>query len=245
MNDEPRDRPNDAYLWDGTGVPDPDVVGLEKTLGVLRHRGRLPDLSDRAGISAAPRPSRGWWLAAAAGLLIVAGGAWLAIVLRSASWSVNSIAGAPAIGERAVVTRATLKQGEWLVTDNRSRARIAVGTIGNVDVEPNTRLQMIAAGREHRMALDRGTIHARIWAPPKLFFVNTQAAVAVDLGCAYTLHVDEHGQPGCCASPAAGSASSARDAIPTFPKAQSARCAATSDRERPATRTRPRGTARR
>ena len=43
------------------------------------------------------------------------------------------------------------------------------------------------------MALDRGTIHARIWAPPKLFFVDTQAAVAVDLGCAYTLQVDEKG----------------------------------------------------
>jgi ferric-dicitrate binding protein FerR (iron transport regulator) len=194
MNDDRRDQPHDdAYLWDGTGVPDRDVVGLEKTLAVLRHRGTLPELPDRPAAPATPSSSRFRWLAAAAALLILAGGAWLVVMLRTTTWSVNSVAGTPEIGERAVLTQSALKQGEWLVTDNRSRARIAVGGIGNVDVEPNTRLQMVAAGREHRMALDRGTIHARIWAPPKLFFVYTQAAVAVDLGCAYTLQIDEKG----------------------------------------------------
>ena len=85
------------------------------------------------------------------------------------------------------------ERGEWLETDSASRARIAVGGIGNVEVEPNTRLQLVANGREHHMALDRGTIHARIWAPPKLFFVATEAATAIDLGCAYTLQVDARG----------------------------------------------------
>jgi hypothetical protein len=191
MSDHTPERPDDEYLWDGTGVPDPDVVGLEKTLGVLRHRGRLPELPDRAA-EPVRRGVPGRWLAAAA-LILVAGAAWFVTALRSPTWSVNSLAGTPAIGDQAVVTAARLKRGEWLVTDNRSRARIAVGGIGNVDVEPNTRLQVVATGREHRMALDRGTIHARIWAPPKLFFVDTQAAVAVDLGCAYTLQVDEQG----------------------------------------------------
>ena len=193
MSGDTPDRRDDAYLWDGTGVPDPDVVGLEKTLGVLRHRGRLPELPYRAPEPVRHLAIRGRWLAAAAALMLIAGAAWFVAALRNPTWSVNTVAGTPAIGERAIVTEATLKRGEWLVTDNRSRARIAVGGIGNVDVDPNTRLQVIATGREHRMALDRGTIHARIWAPPKLFFVDTQAAVAVDLGCAYTLQVDERG----------------------------------------------------
>ena len=34
---------------------------------------------------------------------------------------------------------------------------------------------------------------ARIWAPPRLFFVDTPSAVAADLGCAYTLEVDDAG----------------------------------------------------
>lgn len=43
------------------------------------------------------------------------------------------------------------------------------------------------------MALDRGSIRAIITAPPRLFVVETPAAVAVDLGCAYKLDVDEAG----------------------------------------------------
>jgi hypothetical protein len=41
--------------------------------------------------------------------------------------------------------------------------------------------------------LERGTIHATIWAPPGEFVVDTPSAVAVDLGCVYTLHVDDSG----------------------------------------------------
>jgi hypothetical protein len=44
-----------------------------------------------------------------------------------------------------------------------------------------------------RIALDRGTIHTFIWAPPGQFVVDTPSAVAVDLGCAYTLRVDDAG----------------------------------------------------
>jgi ferric-dicitrate binding protein FerR (iron transport regulator) len=46
---------------------------------------------------------------------------------------------------------------------------------------------------EHRLALARGEMHALVSAPPRLFFVDTPAATAVDLGCAYTLTVDESG----------------------------------------------------
>jgi hypothetical protein len=47
---------------------------------------------------------------------------------------------------------------------------------------------------EHRLALDRGRMRAQITAPPRLFFVETPSAVAVDMGCAYTLHVDDAGR---------------------------------------------------
>jgi hypothetical protein len=105
--------------------------------------------------------------------------------------------GAPLSGARGGVSAgktARLGVGEWLVTDGVSRARIAVGQIGRVDVEPNTRMQLVEArGREHRMSLARGTIHARIWAPPRFFYVNTPSAEAIDLGCEYTLQVDDAG----------------------------------------------------
>jgi hypothetical protein len=84
--------------------------------------------------------------------------------------------------------------GGSLETDGASRARVRVGLIGFVDVEPNSRLRLLAAElADHRLALERGRIRARIWAPPKLFYVQTPSALAVDLGCIYTLEVDDSG----------------------------------------------------
>jgi hypothetical protein len=189
-----RDPIDDSYLWDRSGPADPDVVRLERALGVLRHTGRQPELPAHV-VPASRVRMRTWLAAAAAAIVLLIAGAWLALTFSSSSWGVSTVTGLPSVDGRTVSRSARLGRGEWLVTDAASRARIAVGRIGSVDVEPNTRVQLVVSGgREHRMALDQGTIHARIWAPPKFFYVNTQAAVAVDLGCAYTLHVDANGQ---------------------------------------------------
>jgi hypothetical protein len=195
---------DDDYLWDRSGEPDPEVVRLEALLAPLGHRGSAPALPPRRRMSG-PRVMK--WivpaLSLAAALLLVAGGAWFVSGMGRSGWSVQSIAGAPVVdgaplsagrGGAAAGETARLGVGEWLVTDAASRARIAVGQIGRVDVEPNTRMQLVEArGREHRMSLTRGTIHARIWAPPRFFYVNTPSAVAIDLGCEYTLQVDDAG----------------------------------------------------
>jgi hypothetical protein len=44
-----------------------------------------------------------------------------------------------------------------------------------------------------RLDLPRGTIHAVITAPPRVFYVDTPSALAIDLGCEYTLAVHEGG----------------------------------------------------
>ena len=69
-----------------------------------------------------------------------------------------------------------------------------VADIGTVTVEPGSRLRLLSTrAGHHRMELARGTMHATIWAPPNQFFVETPSTLAVDLGCAYTLTVDEDG----------------------------------------------------
>jgi hypothetical protein len=82
-----------------------------------------------------------------------------------------------------------------LETDSSSRAQIDVATIGNVDVEENSRVRLLQTrADEHRLELVRGKMSARIWAPPRLFFVDTPSAVAADYGCAYKLEVDDEGR---------------------------------------------------
>src|SRR5205085_314049 len=122
-------------------------------------------------------------------------GGWFYLRPNAPSWEVARLAGAPQIGRERIGERGQLAVGEWLETDNNSRAQISVARIGEVEVEPQTRIRLVETRpTEHRIELARGTMHARIWAPPRLFFVDTPSAVAADLGCAYTLEVDDAGR---------------------------------------------------
>jgi hypothetical protein len=142
---------------------------------------------------------RGWvpWLviplAAAAVLALVLLGRRRALQPDGA-WQVTRLAGLPLVGTTPLATTGALKVGQWLVTDDSSRAAIRVGDIGHVEVKPDSRIRLVRAQRDdHRLALDRGEIYAQVDAPPRLFFVETPAGTAVDLGCAYTLAVDSGG----------------------------------------------------
>jgi hypothetical protein len=132
---------------------------------------------------------------AVACLLLVGLAGWVYVRSTRPAWEVERLAGSPLIDAGRFGETGRLGVGKWLETDNQSRAQIEVANIGQVEVEPNTRVRLVETGiTEHRMELARGTLHARIWAPPRLFFVNTPSAVAADLGCAYTLEVDDAGR---------------------------------------------------
>ncbi len=146
-----------------------------------------------------PRLSFNWRRLTTAGafacLALFALGGWLYYRSTRPSWEVERLAGAPSIDASGFGETGRLGVGKWLETDDTSRAQIDVANIGQVEVEPNTRVRIVETGlTEHRMELARGTLHARIWAPPRLFFVDTPSAVAADLGCAYTLEVDDAGR---------------------------------------------------
>src|SRR5262249_20532858 len=87
-----------------------------------------------------------------------------------------------------------LQVGEAVETDADTTATLAAAGVGRLELEPMSRLRLLQSrsGRQ-QVALDRGTIHATIWAAPGQFVVDTPSAVAVDLGCMYTLQVDESG----------------------------------------------------
>jgi FecR protein len=177
---------DDRYLWDRSGPPDPEIERLERLLGRFRQNRPTPRAPRRS-------PKALLFLALAALLALGVGAVWIA-ARPGAAWGVDRLAGAPLVGSERIGETGRLAVGEWLETDSASRAKLQVGRIGQVEIEPNSRLRLVAARfRDHRLALERGTIEARIWAPPRLFFVETPSALAVDLGCVYTLTVDESG----------------------------------------------------
>jgi len=182
----------DEYLWNRNGRPDPDVAELERLLGSFRSETPEPawPRAPRKSLSASVP------LLAAAAVLVLACAAtlWRGPARASGSWSVVRLAGSPVAGRAPIGDAARLPIGEWLETDASSRAALAVSTIGQLEIDPGTRLRLTET-REgaHRLTMARGVVHALIWAPPGQFVIDTPSSRAVDLGCAYTLEVRPDG----------------------------------------------------
>jgi FecR protein len=205
---------SDDYLWDGSGEPDPEVQRLERLLSTFRSSRPAPELpappselrTPEAAIPGQPRPIPpaiprlkkrylAWiGIAAAAAITLAVVANRLGLRRDQGAWEVVALEGAPKVGSDSVRQTGRLEVGEWLETDASSRAKINVGDIGEAEIEPNSRVRLLQArADEHRLGLVRGTMHALIYAPRRLFFVDTPSAVAVDLGCTYTLQVDDTG----------------------------------------------------
>lgn len=163
----------------------------------LNSRSRKPVFQPRA---LRPSLALSWFrVSAFAAMLLVAvviGVIWSSREIHVAprpSWDVEKLAGTVRV-DGHIRDVGGLAVGETLETDGTSRVKISVGEIGEVDVESNSRIKLVQANAtEHRLSLERGEMSARISAPPRLFFVDTPAGEAIDLGCAYTLQVDDSG----------------------------------------------------
>jgi FecR-like protein len=209
---EPQANGND-YLWDGSGEPDPEIQKLEALLGELRHDRPAPLFPEIA-------PGRRWrffpWrmrffpalAATAAAVLAISAVIFLThgtlltrgtkpLPIDVAGWNVSRQTGAPRIGSttiRANERPSRFGVGQVLETDDQSRASLQAEGVGQIEIEPNSRVRLLTMGQGlKRIALDRGKIHAFIWSPPGEFVVDTPSAMTVDLGCAYTLQVDDSG----------------------------------------------------
>jgi anti-sigma factor RsiW len=117
--------------------------------------------------------------------LLVLGIAVSRYIQAGPSWEVVNMDGTSA---------GRLRAGEALETDATSQARVNIADIGHLTIDPNTRIRLLVTRPdEHRIALDRGRVEAVTVAPPRLFIVETPAATAIDLGCAYMLEVEDDG----------------------------------------------------
>jgi FecR protein len=187
---------NEDYLWRREGEPDPEVQRLEQCLEAFRYH---PSAFTgwRANSQAQP-PVRllksprtiAPWAATAAAILIAltwyagsrySGGNQHA---RESGWIVSW----------SNSTSHALTRGQTIETGEHLAAHLSSPTVGEIEVDPSSRLRLLQAKQgEHRLELERGAIHAFIWAPPRHFLVNTPSATTVDLGCQYSLKVAPDG----------------------------------------------------
>ena len=189
----------DDYLWDRSG-DDPEVERLEGLLGGLAHDAPLAPLAPR-------RRSRRLAIGLAVGGALTA--AAVIALLVSGRDPAPAVAGCggggpgfrfAVLGDDArcggeAARGGVLPVGAWLETATGSEASVRIADIGDVTLLGGSRLRAVATGPDqHRLELARGTLRARVTAPPRLFVVDTPHAAAVDLGCAYELEVDDTGR---------------------------------------------------
>jgi hypothetical protein len=217
----PSEGPADnRYLWDGSGTPDPEIQRLEQALRPLRGPAEPPQLMlparPRRWLARAAVASAVSALAAAAAVVMVVqsrGGesgtraaitttttpaadpvAGSAVPDTRPSWPLEVVAGSARVGGRAVTGQARLHVGEVLELASDGKARLQVPSLGTVDVEAFSRVELVAASdQQQRVRLHQGALDVSIYAPPGKFFVETPAGTAIDLGCAYAVNVDSSG----------------------------------------------------
>ncbi|MDQ3474220.1 MAG: zf-HC2 domain-containing protein [Acidobacteriota bacterium] len=172
-------------------IPAPDSLWNDLEARLDDQLGsRARDKSKGFGTGWQPR----FAIAAALILAVGLGAYWFYERESRPSWEVARLDGSPTIGSASITDKSRLAIGQWLETDSVSRAKIQVASIGEVAIDPNSRVKLVQTRpTEHRLELARGRLSAYIWAPPRLFFVDTPSGVAADLGCAYTLEVDDDG----------------------------------------------------
>jgi hypothetical protein len=176
----------DDYLWDRSGPPDPEIERLERALACLRYRHRADLFMARRGTAGKP-----WALAAAAVVVAAA----LGLALRSpmpplTAWQVDSVHGRASMGNRQAAVAMSLRSGQTVRTGNDTEMTLRADDFGTMLIGPDSELR---AATDRRVELERGLLHAYIWAPPRQFVVDTPSARAVDLGCQYTITVDSSG----------------------------------------------------
>ncbi len=213
---------DDDYIWDPAATPDPDVQRLEQMLGRLRTTAPPPQIAlnvvrrtsnaERRTPNAGrrtPNAERRTYvgvrflapgLAAAAAIVLMVGLTWKNAPASAdapagqASWGVSVLVGTPRIGSVVLAGDGRIAVGQTLTTGEGSRAKMEVSDIGQVTIDERTRVRLVETREgHHRLALERGTLHAAIAAPPGQFVVSTPSATATDLGCVYSLHVEDDG----------------------------------------------------
>lgn len=180
------------YLFDRSGHDD-EIADLEAKLGAYAHREPLRETS--------LRKRKPIMIAVAFGALAVAAALVLLLVRKPDDPCARATTGMPFATTQGTTrcgghaaSAGTLPVGTWLETTDGAVASMQIASIGSLTLHGNTRLRVLeTSDREHRLELASGHISARVTAPPRLFVVETPAATAVDLGCAYELTVDDKG----------------------------------------------------
>lgn len=109
-------------------------------------------------------------------------------------WKVANVQGTPLIGDVAMQGADSIKEGQFITTNDSSRAELIISNLGKVIIEPNSKVVFIKGDDgNNRILVEYGTIGADMKSKQKSFFVEMPSSVVSDMGGEYTLTIDSTG----------------------------------------------------
>lgn len=178
------DESMEQELWEPGSSDQP--LALADQLSVYRYDPAARPLEiDRLEIrspSISHRRRRAFaWIAAAAMIALVVQGVlrWRLQWPEGRPWEV--VSQSEQIPERLV-------PGAAFETSSGDRALVRIARIGWMTVSPDSEIALRATESAiHRVALERGGLRVRVWAPPFSLAISTPAGVVTDLGCEFVV----------------------------------------------------------
>jgi ferric-dicitrate binding protein FerR (iron transport regulator) len=185
---------SDDYLWNRSGTVDPDVARLEELLSPLAHDAPLDELHLQR------RRRAPWFIvgalvaaAAAIAIYIALPGRGAATCRGDDGFAFTGIGGDVRCQGSAVAS-GVLPVGGELVTGKHA-ATLTIADIGTARLGQGTQIRLQRTDAErHQLFLERGHMHAKVIARPRLFAVATPHADVIDLGCEYDITIDANGR---------------------------------------------------
>jgi ferric-dicitrate binding protein FerR (iron transport regulator) len=185
---------HEDYLWDPDAAPDPEIVRLERLLQPLSASALQ---LDRLAVSIPQQFSRPFaWRRSVAAATIAASLliALCSVHFRRLSWEDGSPWPVTLVTAAGAARIAELRVGERVITNAGETALLNAARIGSVTLAPSSIARLIRTRKgHHRIELEQGRLHAKVWAPPNHFGVTHGDARFTDLGCEFDLSVEGQG----------------------------------------------------
>ncbi len=183
MTDHEDDKTLD-YLWDPAAPADPAVRAIEEQLRPLRFNSSAHPLKLSARTPQRRVTAMVWKLAAAAAIVIATGvgfSQWRFSWPAGRAWNVS--------GQSTASSQ--LAVGATLDVPSEGQALVDVARIGTMRVAGGSRVTLRSTqGIRHRLRMETGQVHVRVWAPPGSVAFQTPTGEVIDLGCEFDLQVD-------------------------------------------------------
>lgn len=111
------------------------------------------------------------------------------------NWKITDLQGNVTINGKPASQVDELSIGDWIETDELSSATINIPDIGNITLEPGTKIRLVQSDDDKKkIELQYGTINSDTRTSTSNLYINADKTTAIDNGSMFSFAVDKNGE---------------------------------------------------